>query len=28
VVEVLESLQTSVLEQAGSDERSAFAVNY
>jgi hypothetical protein len=28
VVEVLESLQTTVLEQTESDERSAFAVNY
>jgi hypothetical protein len=28
VVEVLESLQTTVLEQAERDERSAFAVNY
>jgi hypothetical protein len=28
VVEVLESLQTTVLEQTESDERSIFAVNY
>jgi hypothetical protein len=28
VVEVLESLQTTVLEQGESDERSSFAVNY
>ena len=28
VVEVLESLQTTVLEQSESDERSSFAVNY
>jgi hypothetical protein len=28
VVEVLESLQTTVLEQSEGEERSRFAVNY